>query len=370
VRFVVVLDGTVTTAARQARALAAFLRDGLGDTSGQLGGVTEAGSAGLGGVTEGGRDELGGVTGSGEPAGETLIFYADDGDKRRLVDLAPTRDVRLVKTTARRPDLMVDDLVALGARTHSAGPRTLGGEIALVLTAGGATGAELATRLACRTGGAVLTDALSIEVGPRELRGRRTVYSNHLTGRFALTTRPWCVSIDASWNDRPRSPSLDPALEHDVLSDTDETGGAHATPFEDVELVAAPSTDDLAESRFLVVAGYGAGSREATERIAQAARRMGACFGASRPVVMNAWAPPDRLIGVSGTRTAPVLCIVVGASGAPALSWGVERAGFIVAINPDGHAPIVGNADAAVLDDGLAVIEALAEIVAPDPTLN
>jgi electron transfer flavoprotein alpha subunit len=353
VRFVVVLDGTVTTVARQARALAAFLRDGLGDASVELAGVTE-----------GGRGELGGVTERGELAGETLVFYADDGDKRRLVDLAPTRDVRLVKTTARRPDLMVDDLLALGAGAHSTGPGTLGGEIALILTAGGATGAELATRLACRTGGAVLTDALSIEVGPRELRGRRTVYSSHLRGRFALTTRPWCVSIDASWHDGPRSPSLKPALEHYVLSDTDETGGAQATPFEDIELVAAPSTDDLAESRFLVVAGYGAGSRKATKRIAQAARRMGAGFGASRPVVMNAWAPLDRLIGVSGTRTAPVLCIVVGASGAPALSWGIERAGFIVAINPDDHAPIVRDSDALLLDDGVAVIEELAEIVA------
>ena len=66
---------------------------------------------------------------------------------------------------------------------------------------------------------------------------------------------------------------------------------------------------------------------------------MGAAFGVSRPVVMNAWAPADRLVGVSGARTAPAVCIVVGASGAPALHWGIERAGFIVAVNSDDARP-------------------------------
>ena len=91
---------------------------------------------------------------------------------------------------------------------------------------------------------------------------------------------------------------------------------------------------------------------------------MGAAFGVTRPVAMNAWAPMDRLIGVSGTRAAPELCIVAGASGAPAFYWGIEKAAFIVAIDVDEQAPIVNNADAAVIDDGLAVIEELAEIIA------
>ena len=100
------------------------------------------------------------------------------------------------------------------------------------------------------------------------------------------------------------------------------------------------------------------------ERIAAAARRMGAALGVTRPVAINAWAPMDRLIGLSGTRTAPALCIVVGASGAPAFHWGIEKAELIVALNPDEHAPIVGHADAAVLDDGVAVIEELSQIIA------
>jgi electron transfer flavoprotein alpha subunit len=317
-RSAAILDGTLGTAARQAQALAGFLREGL----------------------------------SGDPVTETLIFYHDERDRARLVELAPTPAVRLVRTAERRPDRIVEILAALATDEQTE----------LLLFAGGAAGTETATRVACRAGGAVLTDALSIEVRPSLLVGRKNIYSNHLVGRFELSARPWCVCIDAGWSDERRPASL----EHHVLADTDETDGASPAPFEDLEIAAAPSSGDLAESRFLVVAGYGAGGGEHTDRIAAAARRMGADFGITRPVAMNAWGPMDRLVGVSGVRTAPALCIVVGASGAPAFCWGIEKAGFIVAINPDAQAPIVRNADVAILDDGVTIIEELARIVAAD----
>lgn len=317
-RSAAILDGTLGTAARQAQALAGFLREGL----------------------------------SGDPVAETLIFYHDERDRTQLVGLAPTRAVRLVRTAKRRPDWIAEILAALATDEQTE----------LLLFAGGAAGTEMATRVACRAGGAVLTDALSIEVRPRLLVGRKNVYSNHLVGRFELSARPCCVSIDAGWSDEGRPASL----EHLVLSDTDATDGAGPAPFEDLELTAAPSSGDLAESRFLVVAGYGAGSRAHADRVAAAARSMGAAFGVTRPVAMNAWAPMDRLVGISGVRTAPELCIVVGASGAPAFTWGIEKAGFIVAINPDVQAPIVRNADVAVLDDGVTIIEELARIVGAD----
>jgi electron transfer flavoprotein alpha subunit len=99
------------------------------------------------------------------------------------------------------------------------------------------------------------------------------------------------------------------------------------------------------------------------ERIAAAAARMGAAFGVTRPVVMNGWAGPDRQIGVSGTRTAPAVCVVAGASGAPGFLWGIERAGFIAAVDTDDHAPIAGESDVFIAGDAVAVLEALAELL-------
>ncbi len=338
-RFAALIDGTSATAPRQARALAAFLADGL--------------------TADIPTDDL---------TGETVIFVADDREAQGLVALAPTRDVRLVRAAPRRPDLMAESLLA----------EARGGEVDLFLAPAGPWGAELFTRLACRSDGAVLTGVLDAELAgahdpelagahdaqpasPR-LQARANVYSNHMVGRFELSRRPWCAVIDASWNDaRPVAP-----IAHELLSDSAAPGApgdAGPEPWSDVELVARPPTGGLADSRFVVVAGYGAAGPEGIGRIARAAQRMGADFGVSRPVVMNAWAPMERLIGVSGTRTAPAVCLVVGASGAPALHWGIERAAFIAAINSDDHATITRNADAVVVDDGVAVIEELAALV-------
>ena len=324
-RVVAVLDGTTPGAERRARALGGFLRDGL-----RLAGDTAVAAA----------DAV------------TLAFYAEDADRDRLVALAPTGDVRLIRTPAFRPDLMAAALTAFEA----------GGGAELFAFAGGPLGVELAARLAARAGGGVLTDVQSAVVGPAGLLCRRAVYSNHLTGRIRLRRPPWCVTLDADWYDARVEPPADHVVRAQVELAAD---GSSAPPaMTDVEVLERPATGDLEAAKFLVVAGRGAGGRGGVERLAAAAARMGATFGVTRPVVMNAWAAPDRQIGVSGTRTAPAVCVVAGASGAPAFLWGVERAGFIVAVDTDEHAAIVGEADASVLDDAVAVVEALADIVA------
>ena len=324
-RVVAVLDGADPGAERRARALGGFLRDGL-----QL-------------------NEDGAAAAPAEAV--TLALYADDAERDRLVELAPTVDVRLIRTPALRPDLVAAALTAFEA----------GGGAELFVFPGGPLGAELAARLAARAGGAALTDVVDAAVVAEGLLCRRAVFSGHLTGRFLLSRPPWCVTIDESWHEA----RVEPPAKHSVRVDVELTAdGSSVLPaLGDVELLEPPATGDLQAAKFLVVAGRGAGGRDGVERLAAAAARMGAAFGVTRPVAMNAWAPPDRQIGVSGTRAAPAVCIVAGASGAPAFLWGVEGAGFIAAVDTDEHAAIAGEADAVVIDDAVAVIEALADIV-------
>lgn len=319
-RIAVVLDATTGTAERQARALGGFLRDGL-----RL-------PVGAGAVTH--------------------LFYTGEAEREALTALAPTREVRLIHTLPHRPDLLAATLTAFVAD----------GVAELLLFAGGPTGTELAARVAARAGGSVLTGVLEAAVTPEGLSCRRNVFSNHLSGRFDLRPRPWCIGLDASWCDAP-PPA---ATAHIVQTVTEMRDADRSVPssIHDVELLEPPATGDLESARFLVVAGRGAGSRAGVERIAAAAGRMGAAFGVTRPVAMNAWAPAGRQIGVSGVRSAPAVCLVAGASGAPAFVWGVERAGFIAAVDTDERAAIVTEADAAIVDDAVAVVEALADIVA------
>ena len=86
---------------------------------------------------------------------------------------------------------------------------------------------------------------------------------------------------------------------------------------------------------------------------------MGAAFGITRPVAMNAWEEMRRLIGVSGTLARPEVCIAAGVSGAAAFYTGIEKSRFIIAINTDAQARIVKAADVAVIDDYKAVMNEL-----------
>ncbi len=302
-RVAVVLDATGATAERHARALGGFLRDGLTVADG--------------------------VT----PAAVTHLFCIH-GAGTGHVPAAPSRDVRLVHVPPHRPDIVTAALSAF----------QIGGGADLFLFPPGPGGRELAARVAARTGGSMLTDVLSAAAVGGGLRCRRTAYAGHLAGEWELGPRPWCITLDAGWADsRPEPPE-----EHAVQTEAEllEDDVSVPPPLLEVERLEPPPTGDLEAAEFLVVAGRGAGSRDGVGRIAVAAARMGAAFGVTRPVVMNGWAGADRQIGVSGTRAAPAVCIVAGASGAPAFVWGVERAGFIAAVDTDDHAPVAGESDA------------------------
>ena len=313
-RVAAVLDGTAATAERQARALGGFLREGL-----RLGAGAQLVAA-------------------------THLFHADETGREGLLDLAPTADVRLIGTPALRPDLMTAALTAFEA----------GGGAELYVFPGGPLGTEAGSapgrplgrlrphrrpgRRAHRRG-PCLPPARLLEPSHGSVRTRPTPLVHHAWTRAGTTHSPRRRS--STWCRRSRS-----------CTRTTPPLRGHSRTWSSLE---QPATGDLEAAEFLVVAGRGAGSRGGVERVAAAAARMGAAFGATRPVVMNAWAPPDRQIGVSGARSAPAVCLTVGASGAPAFLWGVERAGFIAAVDTDEHAAIAGEADAVVIDDGVAV---------------
>ncbi len=223
---------------------------------------------------------------------------------------------------------------------------------------GGPSGTEQAARLAARAGGSVATAVREAADGAQGLVCSRHVHSGHLAGRLALRRRPWCLTVDASWEDA----GVQPPATHRVHTGIEAPADGAEPPFTDVEVIGEATASDLEAARFLVIAGRGAG-RDGVERMAAAAARMGAAFGVTRPVAMNGWAPMDRLVGVSGARTAPAICITAGAHGAPALLWGIERAGFIAGVDLDERAPIAAEADAVVRDDGVFVIEALADLI-------
>ena len=86
---------------------------------------------------------------------------------------------------------------------------------------------------------------------------------------------------------------------------------------------------------------------------------LGAVVGGTRRVVDVGWLPRQSQIGLTGVIIAPELYIGVAVRGAFNHTIGIQRAGTIVAINSDPDAPLMQQADIAVVGDYRELVPAL-----------
>ncbi len=114
-------------------------------------------------------------------------------------------------------------------------------------------------------------------------------------------------------------------------------------------------------SEVVVAGGRGLGSGEGFKLLAELAKLLGGTVGASLMAVRAGWVPHSRQIGQTGKTIRPKVYIAVGVSGAIQHIMGVMESKTIIAINPDPNAPIMKNADYAVVGDYKEIIPALLE---------
>ena len=107
------------------------------------------------------------------------------------------------------------------------------------------------------------------------------------------------------------------------------------------------------------VVSFGKGIKDSPEQniklISELAKEIEAEVGISLPIskkpfpvsqgINSTYMIPDRVIGTSGRKVAPLLYIAVGISGAMQHIAGMKESGFIVAINPDENSPIKDECD-------------------------
>jgi len=113
----------------------------------------------------------------------------------------------------------------------------------------------------------------------------------------------------------------------------------------------AASAVSLAAARVVVGGGRGVGSAEGFGLLEELAELLGGAVGCSRVVTSLGWRPHADQIGQTGTRIAPELYIACGISGAIQHMVGCRSAKRVLAINTDREAPIVAQADSAVIGD-------------------
>lgn len=113
--------------------------------------------------------------------------------------------------------------------------------------------------------------------------------------------------------------------------------------------MATVRTESETERDVIVAAGFGV--KDQIDAVRAFAEDLGATLCASRRLVDQGYAPYEAQVGLTGKTVSPPIYIAVGISGAIHHVAGMQRAGTVIAINPDRNAPIFEYADYGIADD-------------------
>ncbi|MFB6489895.1 MAG: electron transfer flavoprotein subunit alpha/FixB family protein [Thermoproteus sp. AZ2] len=224
-------------------------------------------------------------------------------------------------------------------------------------------GRELASFIANSLATGITADCTALEIDPKTgdlLQIRPTFGGTQMATIRTPQRRPQMASV------RPGvfpKPPRDPNRKGEIVHETVELD-ARKTVFLGAEKRIERDIADLppVESADVVVAGgRGLGSAEGFKLLVELAKLLGGTVGASLMAVRAGWAPHTRQIGQTGKTIRPRLYIAVGISGAVQHMMGIQESKYIIAINSDPNAPIVQNADYAIIGDYKQVLPALIE---------
>ncbi|NBO46704.1 MAG: electron transfer flavoprotein subunit alpha/FixB family protein [Actinobacteria bacterium] len=220
----------------------------------------------------------------------------------------------------------------------------------LVLVAASAAGKETAGRLAIRTGGGVVTDA--VRVNPdggvvQPIFGGAMTVTTHVKGVAVVAIRPSSIAAE---------PSAGAGTIVTLDVPTSERRRARITATVPGQRSTRP---DLAAADVVVSGGRGMGSAAGFALVEQLADTLKGAVGASRAATDAGWYPHRFQVGQTGTTVSPQLYLALGISGAIQHRAGMQTAKTVVVINKDREAPLFELADFGIVGDVSTIVPAL-----------
>jgi electron transfer flavoprotein alpha subunit len=228
----------------------------------------------------------------------------------------------------------------------------------LLLFASDGLGAELTTRIAYRLNGSSCLQVETARINHKRLEITKPAYNNNMIAKFTLDCIPYCLSAAKT----PCKPT------HYIKKELPIFEQSEMNQLKPDWVKSFATIPDIVETEFenakiVLAVGAGVKNKNNMKRLKSVAKTMGAQIGASRPVVMNAWAEMNRLIGASGKILSPSLCIAAGISGTGVFCVGIRNSEFIVAINTDRQADIFQIADIGIVDDLMTILTELEDLI-------
>ena len=116
----------------------------------------------------------------------------------------------------------------------------------------------------------------------------------------------------------------------------------------------------LKNARRIVSVGRQVGDMDAAKSLAA---KLGAELAGARDAIDEKYIDESRVVGITGERVSAELYLALGIRGDTQHTYGLKNARYIVAVHPDPDAPILKQADAALVGDPATVAKELIELL-------
>jgi electron transfer flavoprotein alpha subunit len=224
----------------------------------------------------------------------------------------------------------------------------------VVLVGSTRRGKETAPRLAQTLDAGCVTDVSSLVAEDGTLVAARYAFGGATTAReklatpvqvFAVMPKTFSAEGAAEGAGAIQTPTLNVSSKVKVIDRCAKEG-------DHVNLDAAP---------LIVGVGRGFNAREDLALGDALAAALGGVVGCTKSLADFGWLGEDRIIGLSGAKTAPDLYLSVGVSGQIQHTVGVSASKLIAVVNKDKEAPIFAMADYGLVGDLYEIVPALTE---------
>ena len=219
-------------------------------------------------------------------------------------------------------------------------------------------GEALAPRLAQRFGAGLITRALMLKVDDfdRCFVGRRAAYNGEYYE--VLATAGARSHFATVLPDTFGAPYPDASRYGEVETIEVNLDGVEAQIKTLGPVEFALPQPRLKAAKQIVSVGRQVGDIDAAKALAET---LGAELAGAREALDENYIGESQVVGITGERVAPNLYIALGIRGDTMHTWGMKGARYVVAVHPDPDAPILKQADAALVGDPAKVAKELAE---------